>query len=107
MSKNTPVYVAFLDFTKAFDKVNHAVLFEKLLKTDIPPIYINLIKHWYCNQKVKVDFKNKVPDQWDINNGVRQGGILSPYLSNIYIIDVINYISNDKIGCKLGVTSSI
>ena len=46
MSKNTPVYSSFLDLSKAFDKVNFRILFEKLYENNIPLIYIRLISEF-------------------------------------------------------------
>ena len=39
-----------------------------------------------------------------INKGVRQGGILSPFLFNFYIDDIICSIKNLDIGCKFGIS---
>ena len=38
----------------------------------------------------------------NINIGVKQGGILSPYLFNFYIDDLLNEISNAQLGCRMG-----
>ena len=39
-----------------------------------------------------------------ISNGVRQGGILSPYLVTFYIKDLLNKLVNTRIGCNIGGT---
>ena len=38
-----------------------------------------------------------------VYKGVRQGGILSPFLFKLYIDDVLNEICNSEIGCRLGI----
>lgn len=100
------VYCCFLDLSKAFDKVDHSLLIKKLYKSDIPSHYVNLIEYMYFNQQTNVMFNSKLSRSWRVGCGVRQGGILSPLLFNIYINHVIETISNIKVGCKLGTTSS-
>ena len=45
-------------------------------------------------------------DDFELSNGVRQGGILSGLLFNIYIDSLISKISEMNIGCRLGVIRS-
>ena len=98
----SPVYAVFLDFSKAFDRVKHSVLIGKLVKIGVPGYYIRFIAHWYANQFVSVQYGEASSSQWKITNGVRQGGILSPALFNIYINDMISEIVSSGIGCRLG-----
>ena len=58
---------------------------------------------WYNNQFVNVRFKNSLSNEWKISNGVRQGGILSGLLFNVYIDSLLNRISKMNVGCKLGI----
>ena len=39
----SPVFVAFLDASKAFDKVIHSVLFTKLVEAEVPVIFVHLL----------------------------------------------------------------
>ena len=103
---NSRVYSCFLDFSKAFDNVNHKVLIDKLKDLGIPPLYIDLIKFWYSNQFARVRYNNIYSEEWKICNGVRQGGILSGLFFCIYVDSLIEKISNLGIGCRLGIHSS-
>ena len=106
MSKKSMVYTSFLDLSKAFDRVNYFKLIAKLMQNNIPPSIVHLLYVMYCNQNVYVRFNNHNSSSWKIGNGVRQGGILSPLLFNIYINDILNNISSSKIGCKLGINTA-
>ena len=46
----SPVFVAFLDAFKAYDKVNHHILFKKLTECNVPEIFVKLLFNWYSSQ---------------------------------------------------------
>ena len=100
-SRNSNVYACFIDLRKAFDRVNHSLLFDKLIDRNYHPSLIKIIINMYSRQYVHITFNNVNSDKWKVGNGVRQGGILSPALFNFYINDVIEAISELNVGCKL------
>jgi hypothetical protein len=102
IKKNSNVYACFLDLTKAFDNVDHAILIEKLKVLKIPNYILHIISYMYRNQNVSVIFEGCKTESFKIQNGVRQGAILSPLFFNIYINSILEDISNNDIGCKLG-----
>ena len=106
INSNSDVYACFLDISKAFDSVDHEILMKKLLDYGIPRIYVDLIRYWYGNQWVKVRFMSQFSDEWKIENGVRQGGVLSGLLFSAYIDSMLEKIAKLKIGCRLGLISS-
>ena len=103
---NTNVCACFVDISKAFDSVNHDILFSKLRDLGIPTSIINMINFWYDNQFASVKYHNSVSHEFQISNGVRQGGVLSGLLFNVYIDSLISNISKMKVGCRLGLISS-
>ena len=48
------LYICVIDYTKAFDRVKHELLFEILSKAGVPDKEINIIKHIYLQQKTTV-----------------------------------------------------
>ena len=103
---NSPVYAAFLDFSKAFDKVNHAILFDMLHKIGVPRFYIRFIAFIYNNQHVYIEYNGFKSRLWQLGNGVRQGSSLSPFLFSIYINKLVEGVSNLSVGCTLGLFRS-
>ncbi len=101
--KGSKVYAAFLDLSKAFDKINHNILMSKLIDSNVSPVVVNTLLYMYGNQFVNVSFNGEVSRPWLIRNGVRQGGIISPFLFNLYINGVLDQINNCNVGCKLGI----
>ena len=100
--KGSAVYAAFLDLSKAFDKVNHNILMGKLIDSNVSPTVTNTLINMYSNQNVRVNFNGTKGDFWKLGNGVRQGGVISPLLFNLYINEVLVKLSSLNEGCNLG-----
>ena len=81
----SPEYLRFIDRSKAFDRIDHATLFRKLQKYDLPTLVIMVLQNWYTTQNVYVQRRSAVSECFQSVNGVRQGGILSPLLFCIYV----------------------
>ena len=101
-SLNSCVFSCFLDASKAFDRVNHSVLFEKLAKRGIPGYILRILIFWYENQRMSVKWGSNYSEYFNVTNGVRQGSIISPYFFNVYVDDLSVKLNNMKIGCMVG-----
>ena len=96
--KKSPLYTCSLDAEKCFDTIWHKGLFYKLYGK-IPNDHWVLLYKWYSNLKATVKWKGKTSQFFDITKGTRQGSILSPYIFNIFIDDLLQELdmSNDKV----------
>jgi hypothetical protein len=100
--RNTTVFVTYLDATKAFDRVNHWTLFKKLLDRGVPAFLVRILAFWYSNQSMCVKWGDLFSEKFYVSNGVRQGGILSPSLFNVYMDDLSKQLSSINTGCSIG-----
>ena len=99
MHERSPVFACFLDASKAFDLVNHEILFNRLLERDFPIPLTRFLLPWYKDQRMCVRWKNFLSESFPISNGVRQGGLHSPILFTMYIDDLLDDLRNLGVGC--------
>lgn len=101
VTRNTPVYACYLDLSKAFDLVSYDLLWKKLESVNLPQELIFLFRHWYGNQINYVRWAGTLSDSYGMECGVRQGGLSSPALFNLYINELIVALCSMHIGCHV------
>ena len=94
MQKNVYIYICFIDYSKAFDKVQHVTLFEILQELDVNGKDLELLKNLYWQQQASVCIGQDMSDWVNIARGVRQGCVLSPALFSLYTEMVMRKISH-------------
>jgi len=93
MDNKSSVDCAFLDATKAFDRVNYCKLFRLLVRRNLPPLLLRVMLNFMEFLGVVI-FLNIF---W--LNGVKQGGLLSPDLFFVYLDELLHALSAAKVGC--------
>jgi len=100
--RGSNVYLASLDASKAFDRVNHFQLYKmSLMKRCVPVAFLNIIINCYSKLTIMVRWNTTFSDTLRIRSGVRQGGVLSPHLFNVYADVFINSVVSKNTGCYL------
>ena len=80
-----PLYIAFIDLTKAFDLVSRGGLFNILPKIGGPPKLQSMIESFHTDTKGTVEFSGSSSEPFEIRGGVKQGCVLAPTLFGIFI----------------------
>ena len=97
------IILIFLDWEKAFDKVNHSRLIETLERMKLDQKMIDNIQALYGNPMFRTVHNNRTSDWKRQHSGIRQGCPLSPYLfvimMNVLFADV-RHRNNDPMRRK-------
>jgi hypothetical protein len=103
-SGKSPLFIISLDASKAFDKLWRGGLFFKLIGK-MEPRFWRVLYNYYLRSKIIVKYNNQKSNSIQISEGVKQGGILSPFLFNFFLDGLLANCLDKNIGAKIGETN--
>ena len=88
--KDTPLYLCFIDLTKAYDSVDRTLLWDDLARFSVPPRMLAVIRQFHDGMQscVRLD-DGECSDKFDVGQGLRQGCGLAPLLFNMFFTAVL------------------
>lgn len=94
--QHKPLYIAFIDLTKAFDFVSRDGLFKILKKIGCPPTLLSIISSFHENTHSTINFDCTSSQPFKITSGVKQGCVLAPTLFGIFFSTLLQYAFQDS-----------
>ena len=88
LAKGKKLYMCFVDLEKAFDRVPRKVLEWAMRKKGIPEVLVRAVMSLYEGARTRVRVGSTTSDEFEVNVGVHQGSVLSPFLFTI-VVDVV------------------
>ena len=99
-------YLCFIDNVTAFDCVEHNKLWKILKEMGIRDYLTCLLKKLYAGQKATVRTGHRKTDWFQIEKGVSQGCILSPYLFNLYAEYIMRNAGLDEAQARIKIAGT-
>ena len=96
MKKKSDTFVAFIDFSKAYDRINRQLLWYKLSRLSISDQFIHVLKSLYNKVQCTAKINGFVTDWFNVSVGLKQGCILSPVLFNAFMDDLVQMIRENN-----------
>ena len=87
----------FIDLSKAFDTVNHEILFGKLNSLGFDNVSLRWFKNYFTGRTQCIDVAGLTSEALVINSGVPQGSILGPVLFSLYINNICDHLEHCKV----------
>ncbi|KAL0829286.1 hypothetical protein ABMA28_004096 [Loxostege sticticalis] len=100
---NKTIYLAFIDYAKAFDSLKHESVWQSLREQGIQNSYVNIIKNIYSESKARIRLES-IGETFPIEKGVRQGDPLSPKLFTAVLEQLFRKLDWGHLGLNINGT---
>ena len=86
-------FMCFIDLQKASDTVDRTLLWQVLTRIGVPPQMIVVIRQFHDGMRACARPDGGVCSDWfEVEQGLRQGCVLSALLFNIFFVAVLNVV---------------
>ncbi|XP_072051734.1 uncharacterized protein [Amphiura filiformis] len=106
IKQQIPLYMVFIDFTKAFDTIDRELLWKLLEHYGCPYIFVKIIREFHDRMQATALVDGDTTEPFPLCHGVKQGCVLAPTLFGLYLAAVLE-ISSDNLSDGQHVVSSV
>ena len=88
---NLPLYIIFIDLTKAYDSVPRAAMWKVLERYGVPPRLRELVMSFHVDTCVQARVDGELADGFPVLNGLKQGCVMAPVLFSLYAAAAVDH----------------
>ena len=89
------LYCVFVDYEKAFDRIDSTLLWQKLMSANISSKFVRALSSMYQVVKACIRYKSSISQFFSSEIGLKQGDPSSPLLFMFFINDITQNINSD------------
>ena len=99
------VFMVFIDFEKAYDKVHPEAMLAVLERQGVPAKLLTFIRGWFAQRATRMSVNGEVSDAVPTTGGLGQGNVSSPNFFNMFIHSLSVYLEGEgaDLGIRVGV----
>ena len=91
-ARNPPLFTGLIDVEKAYDAVDKELLRVMLARFGVPEKMLTVIRMLHAGMRARGRTDDEHSEWFDVTQGLRQGCVLSPRLSNIFFTVVVHAV---------------
>ena len=100
MLKEKKLYMCFVDLEKVIDRVLRKMLKWAVRKKGIPEVLFRSVMSLYEGEKTRVRVDSELSDEFEVEVGMHQGSVLSPFLFTV-VADVVTELAREGVLSEL------
>ena len=100
LKKSSGLMVAFIDFSKAYDRIDRGKLWKSLETVGVSSKFLSFLQSLYAGTSCRVKVGDRQSEVLNVNVGLHQGCVLSQVLFSLYINSLVDQLKSANCGIE-------